>query len=121
ELFITASEKIPDIEQLVYIFHYHPQSFARHENAALMVASHFLSEKDTANYETLRSLFKNKEETAEWFILNADYLTLQGKNEEAVQLLKSRYFEGSKDTPRLVRLALFHINEHPKVAWEYLD
>lgn len=122
ELLVRASEDLPDTEQLLHIFHYNPQALQGHEKGALRVANALTAEGDWKNYTALRSLFKGHEKYAsKWFILDADNLIIQGNNAEAITSLKSRYFEGSEDTDRLLRLALLHSNEHPKLAWDYLD
>ena len=122
DLLVRASEKLPDTAQLLLVFEYYPPAFKGHEKGALKVASALTAEGDWKNYQTLRELFKGTEAyPSEWFILDSDSLVLQGKNNEAIELLKSRYYEGAEDTPRLLRLALIHINEHPKLAWDFLD
>lgn len=118
ELLVQASEAIPDPAQLVLIFQYQPEALKGHEGAALMVARNLLAHGDWKNYQILRELFID---SAAWFVLDADSLVLQGKADQAVEWLKSRYYDSNQDTPRLLRLALLHFNEHPKYAWAYLD
>lgn len=121
-LLVKASVLLPDNDQLVHIFDYHPDALKGNEKGALSLANIFLADKDFVRYEHLRAFYK-KEETMpnEWLILDADSLILQGKPEAAIALLETRYFEGEDDTPRLLRLALLHSNQHPKFAWDYLN
>lgn len=119
---IRASENLNDTPQLVSIFNFYPRSLDSHEKGALLVANQLIANGDIENYELLRTGFKGKEALLSlWFNLDADKLVLQGKTQEAIDLLSSRYFEGKEDTGRLLRLALLNINDHPKIAWDYLD
>ena len=121
-LLIAISEEMNDAPQLLAIFNYYPRSLDQHEKAALLIANRMIGEGDFENYELLRLSFKRKENAlSQWLTLDADSLLLQGKTELAISLLNSQYFEGKEDTPRLIRLALLNINDHPKVAWAYLD
>lgn len=119
---IKASESLNDTPQLIAIFNYYPRSLDQHEKSALLVANELIGQGDVENYELLRSGFKGHETASSvWFYLDSDKLILQGKNQEALDLLSSRYFEGKEDTGRLLRLALLNINDHPKIAWDFLD
>ncbi len=121
-LLIAISEEMNDAPQLLAIFNYYPHSLDQHEKAALLIANRMIGEGDFENYELLRLSFKRKETLpSQWLTLDADSLLLQGKTELALSLLNSQYFEGKEDVPRLIRLALLNINDHPKVAWGYLD
>lgn len=121
-LLISISEEMNDAPQLLAIFNYYPHSLDQNEKASLLIANRMIGEGDFENYELLRSAFKRKETLpSQWLTLDADSLILQGKTEFAISLLSSQYFEGKEDTPRLVRLALLNINDHPKIAWGYLD
>lgn len=120
DLFLTASEKAPDPAQLLILYLYRPESFKNHENAALIVAPQLIGDGNEEGYESLRSLFEDAS-SPEWLVLDADYLVLQGKEAQAAFLLNAHPADGKQDIPRLVRLALLNINEHPRVAWNYLE
>ncbi|MFN4174389.1 MAG: tetratricopeptide repeat protein, partial [Parachlamydiaceae bacterium] len=121
-LLIAVSEEMNDIPQLLSIFNYYPRSLDQSEKAALLIANKMIGEGDFENYELLRQSFKKNETlSSQWLTLDADSLILQGKTDLALSLLNSRYFEGKEDVARLVRLALLNINDHPKIAWGYLD
>lgn len=121
-LLISISEEMRDTPQLLAIFNYYPRSLDQNEKAALLIANRLIGEGDYENYELLRSSFRKSETLpSQWLELDADSLILQDKTESALALLNSRYFEGKEDTPRLIRLALLNLNDHPKVAWGYLD
>lgn len=122
EALLKGSEALPDPNQLKELFYYDPELFIGRENASLILAEKLIADGDSEGYTTLRRFFKNQEtEPAQWMILNADNLLLQGDGNGAVATLKSRYFEGTEDTPRLLRLALLYMNHHPRVAWDYLE
>lgn len=122
DLLIAVSENLADTEQLLVLFNFSPNSFKGHEKGSLLVASALLAKGNTDAYDQVRSLFKNHEKAQNlWFNLDADRLVIGGKPEEATKFLSSRYFEGKEDAPRLLRLALVNINDHPKTAWTFLE
>ncbi len=121
DLLVEASVQAQNTPQLMHIFSFDPNALASNEKAALIVADQLISTGDTKDYETLRALWKGHTQTPErWFILDADALILEKKTPEAIELLQSQTWEGSKDTNRLVRLALLHMSDQPKTAWNYL-
>lgn len=118
---VKAAEQLPDSEQLRHVFNFNSEALQNHETAALIVANQLIAERDWKNYEKLRQQFDDSKNKDAWSLLDADSLILQGKNLEAVKNLKSHYTEGNFETERLLRLALLHLNDHPKVAWGYLE
>ncbi|MCB1114360.1 MAG: hypothetical protein KDK62_06355 [Chlamydiia bacterium] len=122
EVLVKGSEALPDPEQLKEVFYFYPEALKDHEKGALLIAPRLIAEGDDEGYRQLRAFYKNQEsDPATWMMLDADSLIISGEPDQAATLLQSRYFEGSEDTPRLIRLALLHLNHHPKVAWDYLE
>lgn len=122
ELYIQANELNKDSAQLYALYEFNPAAFQGHEKAILMVGENMILTGKPQDFQKLREEWKGKETKRDgWFILDVDYLLLQGKRKEALDLLSSETFEGKTDTPRLVRLALLNVSEQPKVAWDYLQ
>lgn len=111
-----------DVGRLVFIYQYFPRAFEDNEDASLLVGDALLNRRDGESFEQLRQSWAMRETLAEsWLNLDADKLLMEGKREEALKLLRSKDFEGEKDVGRLVRLALLHVEEDPKLAWEHLE
>ncbi len=120
-LLVQASAESQDIQQLMHIYDFDPNAFNQNEDAALILADQLIAGGNLSGYQTLRNHWKSQSGKPEkWFILDADALILERKTPEAVEFLQSKSFEGKEDTPRLVRLALLHMNDQPKTAWNYL-
>ena len=110
-----------DEAQLVILFQFAPALFKNNENASLLVAKAFIDSARDESYRELRDSWKGSEQNeAGWLVLDADAYLFEGKRLEAIELLKSREFQGKQDVPRLFRLALLQIAENPKAAFEYL-
>jgi Tfp pilus assembly protein PilF len=121
DLLIRASEATLNTQQLTILYDYYPKAFEGHEKASLLVANLYISTGRGKDYQTIRDSWKGRETKPEaWFVLDADRLLLEGKRKEAIDLLSSQTFSGKNDTARLIRLALLHIFEQPKEAWDYL-
>ncbi len=121
ELFVTASEEAKDVPQLIVLFEYFPEIFKEHENASLLVADSYITNNRVKDYKKIRSLWNDREtKVAAWFVLDVDQLLLEGRKEDAINLLKSRTFKDKADVGRLVRLALLYSDNDPKTAWRYL-
>ncbi len=122
DLLIRASEALQNAPQLVILYEYYPQAFDRHEKAALLIGDTYLATDRGKDYQTLRDNWLGREASPDsWFILDADKLQLEGKRKEAIDFLNSRTLSGKPDTIRLIRLALLHVFDDPKEAWEYLN
>lgn len=120
-LLVQASAESQDTQQLMHIYEFDSQAFNQNEEAALILADQLIAGGNLAGYQALRDHWKPQTHKPEkWFILEADALILERKTPEAVEFLQSKSFEGKEDTPRLVRLALLHMNDQPKTAWNYL-
>jgi len=121
DLFVQASVQIPDIQQLLILYQYRPESFQKNEAAVVLVAESLLVMGREDDYISLRNDWKGREtQLNNWLNIDADYLILEGKRDQAVDLLNSQSFEGEEDVDRLLRLALLNINENTNEAWEYL-
>jgi hypothetical protein len=121
QLFVLASAQTKDISQLVLLFEFFPEIFKEYETAALLVANAYITTNQLKDYKKIRSLWTDREiKIAAWFILDVDQLLLEGRYNEAIELLKSRNFKDKADVSRLVRLALLYSGEDPKTAWKYL-
>lgn len=122
KLFIEAATENVDISQLVILYDHSPKAFDDNEKASIIVGDALIVTGKGDEYHALRGRWKDKEQLPQsWLVLDADALLLENKRNEAIALLKSKQFEGSKDTGRLVRLALLYVLEQPKVAWDYLS
>ncbi|MCB1111255.1 MAG: hypothetical protein H7A37_06590 [Chlamydiales bacterium] len=120
DLFIEASVETLDTPQLVILYEYRPEAFENHEKAVLMVGDAFILTGKGLEFEELRNQWRGKETMDySWLVLDADKLVLDGNRLEAINLLKSKEFQGHKDTGRLVRLALMYLSEDPKKSWDY--
>lgn len=88
---------------------------------ALTTANYFLSSGKFSEYDQLREQWKNREEFPhQWLFLDAETAVLQGKRNNAIELLKEYPLIGKEETNRLVRLAALHVIENPEQTWSYL-
>lgn len=121
DLFVKASAEIPDFRQLSILYQYRPSSFQNNEEASLMLAEAYLINGKIEEYEKLRGFWKGREtKMNHWLNIDADFLILDGRRGEAIELLSEHSFDGKNDINRLLRLSLLNINENPKKSWEYL-
>lgn len=121
ELLVRASAEIPDIQQLIILYQFRPESFNNNEQASLMLGEAFLLGGRTQDFEVIREKWKGREtKTKDWLAVDSDHLILEGEREQAIELLKSAKLEGKDDAERLLRLSLLHLNQNPKVSWLYL-
>lgn len=121
DLFIKASVEIPDIRQLAFLYQYRPSSFENNEEASLMLAEAYLITGKMEDYHKIRELWKGREtKDNAWLNIDADLLILDGRRDEAIELLSTNTFEGKDDINRLLRLSLLNINENPRKSWDYL-
>jgi thioredoxin-like negative regulator of GroEL len=122
KLLIKASTETEDIVQLVGLYQYFPAAFQNDEKASLYAADAYILSGKSKEYEAVRDKWKGRETLIDsWFDLDVDKLLLDGKRKEAIDMLKSKTFEGKADTGRLIRLALLSVSENPKQAWDYLS
>lgn len=121
-LFIEAAETIPDSTQLAIIYDHSPKLFDQKEKASLYAGDFFIQSGQRDKYSDLRAKWKGREKQPEmWFVLDSDRMLLDGNRIEAVELLKSKSFEGKADTGRLVRLGLLNLIGDPQAAWKYFS
>lgn len=122
QLYIKSSTELKDIAELLILYQYYPNAFKNNEKAILVIEDGNILRGKSKEFEAVRDQWKGKETEKEaWFLLDADKLLLDGKRKEAIDLLKSKTFEGKLDTGRLVQLSLLTISENPKQAWDYLS
>lgn len=122
ELAIQANMQMRNSAQLLSLYHQSPKAFENNEKAMLMIAGAVIAAHQAKEYQTIRKKWENKEtEHGSWFVLDVDKLLLEGKRQQAIELLKSRSFPGKEDAGRLIRLALLSIADNPQMAWKYLS
>ncbi len=122
DLYIRALELEHNDAELVAIYEDNKDALAKHEDASIILANSFILSNQGDKYASLRSLWKNRElDESAWFLLDADYLLLQGRRKEAAGFLQLHTIEGNEDIGRLLRLALLRADENPKEAWSYLS
>jgi Tetratricopeptide repeat len=121
DLFVKASVEIPDIRQLMILYQYRPEIFNTNEEASMMVAEAYLITGKMEEFHKIRDTWKGREtKTNDWLNIDADYFILDGKRDQAIELLSKQSFEGKDDIDRLLRLSLLNINDNPKKSWDYL-
>jgi tetratricopeptide (TPR) repeat protein len=122
-LMLQAAKDLKDTETLQALYEQNPKLITGQEDLSLLLAEHALLTNNFDLYLPLYDAWKSQRQNdASWILLESDSLTLRGEPEKAVALLKSQKFQNKNDeeTKRLIRLALLHENEHPKVAFDYL-
>lgn len=121
DLLITACMDLRDIPQLIALFDFTPELLLEHEEAALMIAEHYLETGQLQKYQVLRGYWRGYEHADEaWLSFDVDKLLAEERRSEAIALLNSRTFSGESDVPRLLRLTTLTMHEEPKEAWNYL-
>lgn len=122
DLLLTASEQTKNIQQLMIVYEYYPDAFENHEEGVLLVEQGLLASGRGKDFDDVRKTWKGKEQNLPtWFILDGDRLLLDGKRDEATTYFKSKTFQGTQDTNRLLRLAWLAVNQDPKASWTYLS
>jgi len=121
ELLIEYSVKNQDYAQLVVIYHHDPEIFRENEEAAALLGKALIDSGKDSLYWGLRKEWEGREQKeSSWIVLDADAYLFQGRRDDAIDQLKSKEFHGKEDVPRLYRLALLHLAENPKKAYEWL-
>lgn len=121
DLFVAASITLRDYPQLINLYHKFPEPILTEESASLHIGNALISFGNVDEYSLLRSSWKGREnKLQEWLFLDVDAMLMANQTENAVKLLQAHHFTGAEDSPRLVRLALLTIKNHPKEAWDYL-
>lgn len=94
---------------LLQAYQQSPERFEQDEASSLILATIFLDRNKLDEYQ---KMFQKWEERSTypgaWFALNADFLLMQGKKDEAIAHLSTREFSGPQDVPRLMRLAMLN-------------
>lgn len=121
ELFVKGSVATQSPERILWLYEQYPRAVEKNEDAALVVADVLIKIARTNDYVELREKWKGREGRPEiWFVLDADKQLIDGDRAAAIAFLNTKSFEGSKDIPRLIRLALLSVEENPRMSWEYL-
>jgi len=121
KLLITASVEVGNPSQLLVLYDFFPGAFENNEKASLFVAKSYLVNNQVKPYEKIREKWAGRETEEEiWLSLDSDKLLLQGKEDEAIKLLKSKQFNGKQEANRLVRLAVLTISTDANQSWKYL-
>lgn len=122
ELLIEKYSLTNSTEEITLLYEYFPEVFEQNEHASLAAAKAMLANQQLDTYQQIRTNWKNYErEPEQWLFLDAEALSMEGHPAEASVLLSSKSFKGEYETERLVRLALVHLVENPKLSWKYLS
>lgn len=109
-------------DEIILLYEYFPDAFDYKEFASLAVAKAMLADGQNVAYKKIRQNWKGHErEPEQWLFLDAEVLINEGSQDEAASLLASKTFKGDAETERLVRLALLHLVDNPKLSWKYLS
>lgn len=122
ELLIEQYAGTDSYEEITLLYEYFPESFEQNEQASLTVARAMLASRQLDTYKQIRQSWKHYErEPEQWLFLDAEALSIEGFQTEAANLLSSKSFKGDAETERLVRIALIHLLDDPKLSWKYLS
>lgn len=122
KLFVDASTKLNDTDQLLLIYQFKQDILKNNEQGALILANIFLKEGEQTEFNNVRKLWKNRENNdAAWMLLDADFLLQQGQKQHAYDLLKDKKWSGKLESERLMRLALIKLQENPVEALQILN
>lgn len=106
-LALKSAVQLQDTAFLEELYRRNPSLFTADEKPALLLAEEFLNKGDFVSYKSLFKAWKEKTRwPAEWILLEADALALQGKSDESVTLLKTYTFQGKPEVRRVMRLAI---------------
>lgn len=120
-LVMDYARKNSDYEQLFLIYCFDPTVFEQDEEASLLLGKALIDSGRDPLYWALRKGWQNRsQKETSWLVLDADAYFFQGRRDEAVNVLSSKEFVSKEDVPRLYRLALLHVAENPKKAFEWL-
>jgi thioredoxin-like negative regulator of GroEL len=122
-LSIRTAIELRDKQKLLSLYSRFPKRFENNESAALVLAEHFLQANEQNNFNIIRDQWQleNTKEPERWLVLDSNLLEMRGRRSDAIDLLGSQIFLGSKDTNRLVRLAMLSLPESPADAWNFLS
>lgn len=122
DLAVDINAALNDNAHLTILYRHFPEAFKGREKASLLVGNTLILHHENKAYSKLRQSWKGNENfQTEWLLLDVDSLLLNNQRAEAIKLLESHRFKSELETNRLVRLALLHMQNDPKVAWDYLN
>lgn len=115
---MAASRQLP---RLMSLHERTPARLHGNEEACLLVARVCLHSGRRDEYRGLAEIWRRQAALPEsWFALEVDALLLDGRPAEARRLLESRAFDGARDVPRRVRLALLDAGRDLTASWNHL-
>ncbi|TXI37708.1 MAG: hypothetical protein E6Q59_07450 [Nitrosomonas sp.] len=121
DLYIKGAVATQSPERILFLYQQYPKALLNNEDAALIVGDVLIKTARTNDYKELRGKWQGRESKPEvWFVLDADKQLIDGDRNAAITFLNTHSFEGAKDIPRLVRLALLNVEINPRMSWEYL-
>ncbi len=120
---ITLSKTPEDSKKLLSLYTTYPKAFNNQdEKVILALASQLILQRNYEDYQNLKKEWASKtKDPAMWLSLDSDVLVTQDKRQEAIDLLKSKTFNGPQDLPRLVRLGILTGKENLGNTWNYLN
>lgn len=122
KLELDAAEKARDIERIVKLYGQIPSEVLKKEEASLLAARFFMHINDGAEFRKIRESWKGREAMEEsWFVMEADQFLVNKDKVGAMVYLQSKSFAGTKDSGRLMRMAMIAGEKDTDEALGYLD
>lgn len=122
DLTLSCGKILKDSQFLTELYEAYPNAFREKEEIALEVAFHLLSNQKKGDFEELKEWWAARTSYPErWMFLDLDLLAMEGKTSLCREKLSAKTLRNPYESERLTRLALLSLNEHPKVAFEYLS
>ncbi len=99
-----------------------PDLFSKREELLLKVAARYIVQGRYVAFDKMFDKFgKESKLKNQWQLLKADSLALQGRGDEAQELLGSLQLKGEEEAAKRIRTALLSNNDHPKIAFDDLS
>lgn len=118
---LDACVRTRNLPRLAAIYLEDPATVSRHELASLLLVRFLYGLRRESQAEALRKDWLGRESSkGAWLAVDVDRLLLDGKREQAMQLLRGVAFNNRDDCARLLRLALLTVST-PKESLAYLD
>jgi hypothetical protein len=116
---LVAARHIP---RLMAAYTQSPERVLANEEASLLVARALFAARQREDFAKVREAWRGREQQPQlWLALDSDALGLEGKVQEAEELLRGTNFVGEAEATRLVRLALHSANRNLYESWTLLD
>jgi predicted Zn-dependent protease len=119
---VIVSENLSDARQIDVIHQYYPVILEGREMSAILLGNLFIVQKKNDEFDKLRKEWVGKE-TKEigWLQLDVGRLMEEEETDNAINLIKSKKFEGKDEVVRLEMLAAVLTQKNPQEAWETLN